>query len=637
MPENQYTGRKLRKNHSNALPRYIVSIGIADTERSVDATGNKIGHTFLGGYALTARLVGTNPKAIKLHTLEKYDDLWSVVERFTALNYTTWLVSYDCVFELVLCGIAEQYEQGKQVTDWPRSKRSRENNNECNAHCFALRIIDNPPTIIASKVGTTQGRLVCVDLKNWLSIEYSKLEKFTLDSSIQRISKTKGMYFNYPSALDKCECVFRAFVELIQWQRSNDLGMFRYTAASQSMAAFRHRFMKHEILIHDNDEIKSLERKSYFGGRTTTFHVGRIKQTVYQYDVNSLFPSVMRYCYFPRKLCRFNLVANVSDPIPILSWQHSIATVLITDGRSKFPARSDNCVVFPTGTFQTTLAGQELESAYNLGVIGAVGSWAEYDCEPIFTTFIDELWSLRSGFKKDGNLLYDQLTKRLLNSLYGKFGQRQAKWQPTKESACTEPWSRWSERNNITGEVSHYRSFGWEVEKQTDRGEIEGTFVAISSFITAAARMRMNVLRDLAGEENVLYQGIDSLLVTQQGRDNLNRFGQLSDTEIGKLKLEWTCDSGEIYGKCDYRLGNKIVVSGLAQRHELDQLGMVLQRKYDADRSLFNGRSTREVIDEIVPWNRQSADQRGCTLPSDVTVAPVSTTSVERSISGVSD
>jgi hypothetical protein len=68
-------------------------------------------------------------------------------------------------------------------------------------------------------------------------------------------------------------------------------------------------------------------------------------------------------------------------------------------------------------------------------------------------------------------------------------------------------------------------------------------------------------LIEQAGLENVFYVHTDSLIVNQQGFDNLA--GKIDDYELGKLKVEYVADELEILGPNNFRMGSKLRSGGI--------------------------------------------------------------------------
>lgn len=612
MPSYQRTGRRLAGNRSSQLPRYLIAFDAETLPRQTDNRGRKFSHRFRLATATVGRMVGTEVTAVKRYRFTSVAEWWLWLKSVTACNYTTWMISHNALFDLVVCGFMDKFEKGELVVDWPRRKRvasedkGQNKSNPCNS------VIESPPTIIAARITDNQARIVILDTLNWFPVplkqmgERCGLPKFNMPD----FSASDEEWFTYCQR--DSDILFHTFTELIKWVKDNDFGMFRYTAPGQAMAAYRHRFMSIPIFVHDNKEVKRLERSAYFGGRTEVFRKGEFNEIVYLLDINSLFPSVMLGGRFPHILDRYEIRKELTTELPNIDWINSVASVRVTTSKPIFPVRTHSCVIYPTGTFKTALCGMELDYAYSHGYIDSVGSWSEYRTAPIFTKWISELYKLRLRHKAAGDSLYSDFTKRLLNSLYGKWGERSPKWTNVDRNFAGTPWSSWIEIDSKTGKSTAYRMFGWQCQERVEPTETNKSFVAISAFVTASARMRMNYLRTIAGKENVYYQGVDGLIVSQTGRNKLDDVGELDESELGKLRLIKVTNNGEIIACADYRLGDKVIVGGRARRVEELADGSVLQRKFYAASALFNGQPLTEITEELQEWKRSTLVRKGC-------------------------
>jgi hypothetical protein len=356
--------------------------------------------------------------------------------------------------------MTEVFERGEYTVDWPRSKRKREDNDDGNAHCWTFCVVDEPITIIAVKNSKTQGRVVFVDLMNWFPVPLAEIgESLGIEKkTMPEFSADNETWFNYCER--DSEITFKAFVGLLQWTKANDLCMFRYTAASQAMAAYRHRYMEKPIFVHDCEPIRKLERDSFYGGRTECWKLGDIDEMAFQYDVNSLYPYVMRQAEYPFVLDRFDDTAELSETIPNIDFSRATAEVEIETRNPIYPMRTPAGVLFPVGRFETTLCGRELENAYYRKEIRRVGKWAEYRTAPIFKLWVDDLWELRTAHKLAGDNIYAMFAKALMNSLFGKFAQLSPRWENMQHVMPALPWASWCEVNVNAGSVDKYRSFG---------------------------------------------------------------------------------------------------------------------------------------------------------------------------------
>ena len=559
---NQYTGRILKHNAACQIPRYVVAVDTETIPHAISGESKVWLHQFRLGVAIATRIDGTKPTRTKIFRFTNTDDFWHWLYGFTSRSYTVWLVAHNMLFDLRPLGMPREFTEARLVLDSPRSKRKNEHNDPDNSHCYGLAVLSSPPTILGMRCVATQGRLIAIDTLNYFATD---LRSLGVAAGIEKLQMPE---FDQPDedwfiyCQRDCEIVFNTIVALIGFVRENNLGNFRYTAAGQAMAAFRHRFYLTKIYYHDNTEVKVLERDAFVGGRTEVFRMGAIEDDVWYLDINSLFPSVMRDSFYPCKLVRYEFRKEPSPTMPDIDWGRSIATVELNTDEAIYPKRVDSGILYPLGVFTTTLCGRELVHAHHRGHVRAVASWAEYDTASLFASFVNGLYALRCKYRTDGNKMYEQLVKSILNALYGKFGERTPHWEPMPGAIAAEPWCQWTEIYPATGEREIYRTVGYHVFKQCERGEKQYSLPAISAFITSAARMRMNSLRCIAGHRNCFYQGIDGLIVNKAGYNALSNAGELHPTELGKLKTVLTTNEGEIYGCADYRMGTKTVVAG---------------------------------------------------------------------------
>jgi hypothetical protein len=609
--DQQTTGVGLKPNHANALPRYVVAIH-TDGMRYPDADYHSRTMTrFRLGSAVSCRYQRDKVQCRKSVAFADPAVFWQWLYEHSRPNYTTWLVGHNVLYHLRQLDFMAEMVQGRITLDAPRKKRKSAGNPEDDAWGQGLCCIDAPPTIVGLRCSETQGRIICVDLLNWF------------DTSMARIALQLGIDLpNEPATLDNaskweayCQgnasAVLNAFVQLMQFNKDNSFGMFRYTAAAQAMSAYRHRFMPCRIYLHDNAQVKAIERTAYRGGRLECFRLGPIATDTYKLDVNSLFPSIMRDEPVPYILKRYELSERYRTTLPDIRWADSVASVAIHTNESVYPVLRNGEVVYPKGCFQTVLCGQELKRAFDRRQILAVASWAEYDCAILFRDFVDELWAMRQRYKSAGSVLYEAFTKRIMNALYGKFGQRAMRWETVHGLHAPDPFTTWNRIDATTGSSVLYRSFGWSVQRQSQPAEIATSFPAISAFITSAARCRMNALRKIAGNLDVYYQGIDSLLVSEMGRSRLLAAGEIIECELGKLRVEGASNYGHIYGVADYQLGDTIVIAGRSGRYETIADAMFLQRKTQGMADLFKPGLSPDIAENETFWQRRKRYAKG--------------------------
>jgi hypothetical protein len=263
-------------------------------------------------------------------------------------------------------------------------------------------------------------------------------------------------------------------------------------------------------------------RGGYYGGRVEVYRFGPISGPVHHYDVNSLFPYVMKTRLYP-KLTSWREKAQCN-------W-HREGMVTLTIGLPEtrypcLPIRTRNGIVYPYGVLTGTWCYPEIRQALaDGGKILRVERAIEFTatCEP-FAKFVDYTWDRR----KNATTEFDRLHwKLIMNSLYGKFGQ-------------------------TDGLEMIYQDRLIVLDTQAQHAN-----VIWAAYVTSYARLEL--LKHLRGCSDVYYTDTDSLFTPDRLPEDL---------ALGGLKREGT------YSLCEF-VGNKIYHTD----HEYDPVHCALCRK----------------------------------------------------------
>ena len=365
----------------------------------------------------------------------------------------------------------------------------------------------------------------------------------------------------------------------VKYISDNDLGPFRLTAASQAMSAFRHRFLDETVYIHNDERTIKLERESYHGGRVECFYIGTYsKGLVYNLDVNSMYPAMMESLPVPVKLLKYY------ERCPREVFERNrrnygyIVEAALDISEAVLPVKDGKRLLFPTGRVVGVFTKPEYEAALEVGNVREVFRCAFYDERVAFHSFVDFFYTARLAFREAGNDQFAYISKLLLNSLYGKFGQKQNVYETVGKSINT-PDGIYKSLEVGSGEWVKYRIIEGIVEKSVGFEEGYNSFVAVASYITAAARVLLAKYIRIAGRENVLYCDTDSLFVNATGHDLLADY--IDASALGKLKLVQNPDTLTIFGPKWYRFGDTTKLKGI--RHNARRVG---EYTYEQDKFL---------------------------------------------------
>jgi hypothetical protein len=375
--------------------------------------------------------------------------------------------------------------------------------------------------------------------------------------------------------------IYEYIKALIEFLETNDLTMLKPTAGAISMNAFKHRFYdvdKNPIYIHNESDIMKLERESYRGGITDCFYIGKTKEHLHKLDVNSMYPWVMRNYEVPVKFFyrgksikelinnngKYHMIADIKYSLP-----DEYALIL-----ARFKLGDEIKNGFIRGVNRATLTTPEIEFIIKHGKILKHYSSAYYHKSNQFKDYIDFLYESRLKFKDEKNDIFGLFCKILMNSNYGKWGQKASSYNLIKDDAENNMIRKLSKDELANYEIydsngsSSYMKLGDKIFhiKESEENSYN-SFVAISSIITAYARMYLVELMLKAGKQNLYYADTDSLIVNEIGFKNLS--GYLDNKKLGMLKDEGTSDDSEFIRPKYYVFDDEFKCKGVRKDHKI--------------------------------------------------------------------
>ena len=599
-------------NHSRAMPRGAIFVDTESVEESLTGLEGVRSQRFRLGCAICCRFRRGETTAVERLRFATPHEFWTWAQGFARKGEVTWIFAHSAGYDLALLNFWSYLEAATfvlqepdgYVSDKPGELLSRKKG------WRGICILDEPPTIISWRCAGKTFR--AVDTLNYWPVPLAQL------GASVGIAKQQwpGFDSDDETLADYCmndvTIIWRAVSDLVRYWRGQDLGTFRPTASGLSWSAYRHRFMGEPIHIHGDRDAIELERASYYGGRVHCHYVGPVAESfmaaekleaecgrapetiplgpIYVLDMQSAYPYVMAGEKYPVELEWSRTEATVADLGALQLDQSAIACIDLDAGRP-FPIRQeDGSIAYATGHFCTSLAGSELMSAYRGGMIRRIHRLAIYRVAPIFADFVAHFYALKMAAERQGDGARRLFAKMVLNSLYGRFAQRSPRWDLTGEPEHDPPWDHWIRANVDSGSVELLRSIAGAVQRKGERGEHKDSFPAIAAFATAALRVRMSELEEIAGRGNVFYSDTDSLHVNYVGRDRLVCAGIVTPGRLGHLRDVGTYSEGHYYGCKHYTLDGVLVCAGVSSRAQITADGSIVTRRFERSKSIISRR-----------------------------------------------
>jgi hypothetical protein len=433
--------------------------------------------------------------------------------------------------------------------------------------CELLKYINGKPPVIVKWKFNKDGRrfnIHMIDTLNYFRDSVKGLgDAVGLPKLDMPVNGTVQGWDDY--AWRDVEIIKAAFLAFRKFVVKHDIGNLQPTLASQSMSAFRHRFMPIVPLVHDDDNSLELERAGFHGGRTEAFFRGNPHKKLYKLDINSQYPTIMATCRLGYQFeSYFTTFKKSWWDAAIKDGKSIVARCIIKTDEPVYGIVHDSKLVFPVGEFETVLTTPEILYALKAGHIQSIGEFAIHKSAVLFKDFVDYFYGLRQEYKIAGNKTFDYMSKILMNSLYGKFGQNGRKWienpdlyWPYETEGCIEL---------PNGDIIKVRQRLGKVQELKTDSEAENSVPMISAEITAHGRVWLWNLIKLAGRGHTYYVDTDSLIVDSIGYKNLY---ELCDaTRMGAIKLEGTAKKSVFYAPKDYVFGSETRIKGVRSKAE---------------------------------------------------------------------
>lgn len=287
-----------------------------------------------------------------------------------------------------------------------------------------------------------------------------------------------------------------------------------YTAASTALRLYRAMEPDYfdDIVWQKRAEEErgclKMVRDAYAGGRCEVFK--RYGRNLHSYDVTSLYPSVMYFNPMPTEPMAPQDI-SVSDFLrKHKDYDYIVHAVVETPKdlmvpllavRAQVPGSKETKFLFPLGTLEGYWASPEFKHALELGYkvkeIKKVIWYTRY--ANFFKTYVDKLFKMKSENKGNSK---GAMAKLMMNSLYGKFGQRD---EVHRIKICdAEEFTRFTQERDEDGEpiniIRQTRSLPDDkfLIEYVSTAYMRHNYVSIACFITSYARM-------------VLYEGIEEV------------------------------------------------------------------------------------------------------------------------------
>jgi hypothetical protein len=407
--------------------------------------------------------------------------------------------------------------------------------------------------------------LVMVDSLSWVNVSLARVGEMlglakldlpawddTDDAWVQRCTRD-------------VEILAAMYRRLIDWVRAEDLGNWKATGAGQSWAAFRHRFMSHRVLVHEDADARLAEREAGWTGRCEAWRWGRqLGGPFTEWDYSAAYARIGAECKVPTRL-----LGEVSGGTLFRLDQGTghnavLCRVDVSTDVPTVPCRIGKRIAWPVGTFQTTLWDTEIALAREHGAtVTPTRGWV-YERTPALAEFCTWCLSILDAPEGEFDPIVRAAVKHWSRALIGRFGSRYSKWieygrvpwdDITLGYACDPD----------TDEVYQLMQLGGQLLRHTAEEDSASAVPSVMTWVMAECRARLWRSAVVAGLDHVRYLDTDSLIVDRHGNEALG----LTALPGFRVKSRW--QNVEILGPRQLILQGELRASGVPRdAHRVD-------------------------------------------------------------------
>lgn len=524
----------VRHNAVTRLPRAYVYLD-TETHRTRE-TRSEVQSFRIGVAAFDARRHDSHDwKERDWHTADAPADLWEWIVSRCRAKARTVLVAHNLAFDL-------------RISDAFRILP------ELGWRCVFIRLDDGQASCIWKAGNRT---LVMVDSMSWTPLALERLGELVGIGKLELPDEDDSDEAWRARCVRDVEILADVWRRLMAWIELDDLGQWKPTGAGQSWQAFRHRFMTHQLLVHEDDEARDAERESTMTGRCEAWRHGTLDGGPFvEWDYITQYARIGVECSVPIKLAGELNSPTLANVLRMARTRAVLCQVEVTTDAPTLACRMESGISWPVGTFRTTVWENELELALANGATVTIERAWVYRRAPALAAFCG--WVLAGLDPTTGNPdpIVRVALKHWSRSLIGRTAAQWSRWHPIGSSP-TPNVSLGTCHDASTGESFRLLQLGCELSRADPHKENPDAMVSVMAWVMAEARVRLWGVMERAGFDHVVYVDTDSVIVDAIG--DL----ELAEAALPGLRVKSVWQSLEVLGPRQIVPGGRLRASGV--------------------------------------------------------------------------
>lgn len=453
-----------------------------------------------------------------------------------------------------------------------------------------------------------RGTLVFSDLFTWLPMPLESIGELVGQPKMGMPTTRAKIEQWRKYCLNDAEIVYLAVKEITGYIKSQNLGNWQPTGAGMSYATWRHKFMTHRVLVHDDETALEAERKAMHTGRAEAWRHGELTDTTWvEVDLKQAYTQIAAAYDLPTKLKWHNGPISLSQYRELIQRYAVLAHVSVRTDVPVVPCHHGDREIWPTGEFDTWLWDSEIDALAKRADSIRIRECYVYTKAPILSDWAHWVLRLQGLPDEVSPPVIKKWVKHSGRTLIGRIALRTSQWavwggNPDGRAGISHMV------DTESGKVSRMMHAGDRTFVEEGKSEGRDSLPQVTGYIMSVCRVWLWNAMEIAGTENIAHVDTDSLIVNIAGLERLYKAYGEGFAKLWQIKS--TYDTMHVYGPRNYRGDGIRKVSGVSKRaREVEPNLFVGERWASMAGDMANG-VTGSVSMYDHTWHAKATDPR---------------------------
>lgn len=487
-----------------------------------------------------------------------------------------------------------------------------------------------------------RGTLVMADTWTWIPLPLNVIAPMTglVKFEMPPDDADKESWNDY--CMRDTEIGYRVVSRLLDFIQSEHLGNWQPTGAGMAYTTWRHRFMQHQVLVHDDPEAIQAERAAMHTGRAEAWKHGKLGISTWtEVDMRNAYLVIGAECELPRKLRAHHGRISIQQYHRLCERNRVLCRARVDTRVPVAPCKVGGRTIWPVGSFETWLWDNELDCAIGHGAEVRIQECYVYARDPILRDWANWVLRVLRDETYTQNHIAQTWIKHCSRALIGRLALRVPSWEVygANPEGITGITHLSGDKPGTSQRMMHV---GNRTLRETAIREGRDSLPQVTGYIMAECRVRLWEAMNAAGFDHIAHVDTDSVLVDMAGLRAMRTYYGAAFSRYWQEK--GTFQRLEVWGpRCYFRDGRRVAAGvpvkaeALTQDHYRGERWSALAGDLeDAEGAVVTTRMTDWVLKREDPRRGSHPSGGTSTVPYTVAGSSMSIPSVTP-VSGVGE